>query len=39
MTIQLINGQFSADESLQIITQMIQIKIKVQEAKITADSS
>lgn len=39
MTIQLINGHFNSEEAVDIINQMIQIKIKFQESKITADSS
>ncbi|MBC7628927.1 MAG: hypothetical protein H7254_16730, partial [Ferruginibacter sp.] len=34
MNIQLIQGQFSANEAIEIITQMIQVKIKFQENKI-----
>lgn len=39
MKIQLINGQFSKTDALQIITKMIDVKIKFQEDKIKADSS
>ena len=39
MTIQLINGHFNSEEAVDIINQMIQIKIKFQESKITADRS
>jgi hypothetical protein len=38
MTIQLINGQFSVRESLELLTQFIQVKIKFHEAKITSQS-
>lgn len=34
MNIQLIQGQFSANEAIEIITQMIQVKIKFHENKI-----
>lgn len=35
MDIQLIQGQFSGKDALDIITQMVQIKIKFQESKIS----
>ena len=34
MTIQLIKGQFNAKEAIELITQMIHVKIKFQEAQI-----
>jgi hypothetical protein len=39
MNIQLIAGQFNASDALQIITQMIQIKVKYHEDKITQSSN
>lgn len=36
MNIQLIHGEFSAKDSLELITQMIQLKIKFHENKIAA---
>lgn len=39
MTVQLINGRFSASEAIDIITQMIHVKIKFHENKINADST
>ncbi len=39
MKIQLINGQFSKTDALQLITKMINVKIKFQEEKIKSDSS
>lgn len=39
MTIQLIHGQFLAREAIEIITQMIHVKIKFQENKIHSHSS
>ena len=39
MDLQLIQGQFSGDDALTIITQMIHVKIKHHESKINADSS
>jgi hypothetical protein len=39
MKIQLINGQFIKADALQIITKMIDVKIKFQEEKINSDSS
>ena len=39
MAIQLIHGQFNSDEALELITQMIQVKIKYHENKITANST
>lgn len=38
MNIQLIHGYFNAKEALEIITQMIHIKIKFHENKIRLDS-
>ena len=34
MNFQLINGHFNAKEALEIITQMVHVKIKFQESKI-----
>ena len=39
MNIQLIQGSFSARDALEIITQMIHIKIKVHEGKISHSSN
>jgi len=39
MVIQLIQGQFNQDEAIEIITQMIHIKIKYHENKITRNSN
>jgi hypothetical protein len=39
MNIQLIQGEFSANEALELITQMIHIKIKYHENKIAQHSS
>lgn len=39
MNIQLIQGQFSAKDAIDIITQMIDVKIKFQESKIDKSSS
>jgi len=39
MTLQLINGHFTADEASQIIQQMIQVKIKILESRITDQST
>ena len=39
MNIQLISGEFGVADALDIITQMIQIKIKYHEGKIDRDSS
>lgn len=39
MTIQLIQGQFSAKDAVDIITQMIHVKIKFQESKINNSSN
>ena len=36
MNIQLIKGQFSANEAIDIITKMVQVKIQFQENKINA---
>ena len=38
MTIQLIQGQFTPSEAIEIITQMINVKIKYHENKIAANS-
>ena len=35
MNIQLLHGQFSAKDAIDIITQMVHIKIKFQESKIS----
>lgn len=34
MHLQLIQGQFSADDAIEILTQMVQVKIKFHEGKI-----
>ena len=39
MDIQLINGEFNSKEALELITQMVQIKIKYHENKIVKYSS
>ena len=39
MNIQLLQGQFNAKDAIDIITQMIQIKIKFHENKITDNST
>lgn len=39
MNIQLIEGQFNASEALDIITQMIQVKVKYHEHKITQSAN
>lgn len=39
MTIQLIQGQFNPAEAVEIITQMIHVKIKYHESKITGNSN
>lgn len=39
MTIQLIEGQFKAGEALEIIAQMIQVKVKYHESKIQDNSN
>ena len=39
MNIQLIHGQFSAKDAIEIISQMVHIKIKFQEDKIHYSSS
>ena len=39
MIIQLLQGQFKPTEAVEIISQMINIKIKYQESKITASCS
>ena len=39
MIIQLMQGQFKPTEAVEIISQMINIKIKYQESKITASCS
>lgn len=39
MQVELIKGQFSGTEALDILTQMIQLKIKFHENKITQDSN
>ena len=38
-TLSLIQGQFSANEAIDIITQMVQVKIKFHESKITNTSN
>lgn len=39
MNIQLIQGQFSAKDSVDIVTQMIQIKVRYQENKINTSAN
>lgn len=39
MQLQLINGQFTSDEILEIINNMIQVKIKFHEKKISKSDS
>lgn len=39
MNIQLIQGEFSAPDALELVTQMIQLKIKYHESKIVTDTS
>jgi len=39
MNIQLIHGQFSAQEAIDIITRMVHVKIRFQEDKINAHTS
>jgi len=39
MNIQLIHGQFNENETLDLITQMIHVKIKFHESKIKTDST
>ncbi len=39
MTIQLIKGQFNAKEAIELITQMVHVKIKFHETQITDNSS
>lgn len=39
MTIQLIHGQFSVSEAIEIITKMINVKIKFHEGKIHANAN
>lgn len=39
MNIQLIHGQFSSQEAIDIITKMVHVKIKFHEEKITSSSS
>lgn len=39
MEIQLILGRFSAKEAIELITQMIHVKIKYHESKISSESS
>lgn len=39
MSIQLIDGQFTGGETMELITQMIQVKIKFHERKIHSSSS
>lgn len=39
MNIQLIHGTFGATDALELLTQMIQIKIQYHEQKITPESS
>jgi hypothetical protein len=39
MQLELIKGQFSGSEALEILTQMIRVKLKFHESKIVPDSS
>lgn len=39
MNIQLINGQFSTKEAIDILTQMLHVKVKFHESKINESSS
>ncbi len=39
MNIQLIEGEFTSSEALELITQMIHIKIKFQESKIAKNAT
>ncbi|WP_138989647.1 hypothetical protein [Larkinella sp. C7] len=39
MEMQLIQGQFSAQDSIQLLTEMVHIKIKYHESKIGSNSS
>lgn len=39
MNIQLIHGEFSAPDALDLITQMIQLKVKYHENKVASDTS
>lgn len=39
MEIQLVQGEFSSQDALELITKMIQIKIKYHENKISSDSN
>lgn len=39
MNIQLINGQFSSKEAIDILTQMLHVKVKFHESKINESSS
>jgi hypothetical protein len=39
MEMQLIHGQFSAQDSIQLLTEMVHIKIKYHESKIGSTSS
>ena len=39
MTIQLIQGQFSANEAIEIITKMVHVKIKFHEDKIHSNAN
>jgi hypothetical protein len=39
MEIQLIHGEFSSNEALELLTQMIHVKIKYHESKIMIDST
>ncbi|MGM9507037.1 hypothetical protein ACS5NO_04905 [Larkinella sp. GY13] len=39
MEMQLIQGQFSAQDSIQLLTEMVHVKIKYHESKIGSNSS
>lgn len=39
MNLQLIQGQFNAQEAIDIVTQLVKVKIKFQESKIAATDS
>ncbi|PLK46135.1 MULTISPECIES: hypothetical protein [unclassified Emticicia] len=39
MNIQLINGEFSCNDALQLVTQMVHAKIRYHESKIALDST
>ena len=39
MNIQLIKGEFNSSEAIELLAQMVHVKIKYHEAKINSDSS